>query len=424
MSKKLIIILLVVVVVAALVVALGFKFSQEESPGIEVESEVVGRTEIVQTVTATGRIQPKTQVNISADVSAKITSLGVEEGDWVKQGALLVQLDSERHSASVESAEANERVAQANADVSLENMKKAEKDLVRARDLHRSGLETEAQLEAAEALYQVERARTNAATDQVAQAGANLKQLRDDLSKTRIYAPIAGTISVLNKEVGEIALGSQFQEDVILVLANLAGMEAEVKVDENDIVSVSIGDASKISVDALPDLELEGVVTEIASSASIEGSGGTDQKTEFVVKIAITDPDSKLRPGMTASVDIVTDVREDSLGIPIQAVAVRTPEQLGGGDGNGEGEGEGEESKWEADKDGFVELVFVIGDGTVSARQVETGIQSETHIEIVAGLEEGEAIVIGNYRAISRDLEDGSEVVVADDPATDDADAG
>ena len=409
MSKKLIISLLVVVALAAVVVTLGFKFSQEESPGIEVESELVGRTLIVQTVTATGRIQPKTQVKISADISAKITHLGVEEGEWVKQGALLVELDSERHAASVESAEASERVAQANANVSLENMKKAEKDLVRARDLHESGLETESQLEAAEALYQVERARTNAATDQVAQARANLKQLRDDLSKTRIYAPIAGTISVLNKEVGEIALGSLFQEDVILVLANLSGMEAEVKVDENDIVSVSIGDASKIAVDALPDLELEGVVTEIASSASIEGSGSTDQKTEFVVKIAITDPVVQLRPGMTASVDIVTDVREESLGIPIQAVAVRTPEQLGGGNG------EGEEPKWTADKDGFVELVFVIGDGTVSARQVETGIQSDTHIEIVVGLEEGEAIVVGNYRAISRDLEDGSEVVVADD---------
>ena len=416
MSKKLIFILLAVVGLVVVGVALSFKFSKKESPGIEVESEVVGRTRIVQTVTATGRIQPKTQVNISADVSAKITHLGVKEGDWVKQGTLLIELDGERLAASVESAEANERVAQANASVSFENKKKAEKDLTRARDLHRSGLETQSQLETAEALYQVERARTDAATDQVAQARANLKQLRDDLSKTRIYAPIAGTISVLNKEVGEIALGSQFQEDVILVLANLSGMEVEVKVDENDIVSVSIGDASKITVDALPDLELEGVVTEIASSASIEGSGSTDQKTEFVVKIAITDMDSKLRPGMTASVDIVTDVREDSLGIPIQAVAVRTPEQLGGGNG------EGEESKWKPDKDGFVELVFVIDGGKVSARQVETGIQSETHIEIVGGLKEGEAIVIGNYRAISRDLEDGSEVVVADESAA--ADAG
>jgi len=418
MSKKLIIILLVAVGLVAVVVALGFRFNQKESTGIEVETEDVGRTRIVQTVTATGRIQPKTQVNISADVSAKITHLGVEEGEWVKQGTLMVELDSERHAASVESAEANERVAQANASASLENMRKAERDLARARDLHRSGLETQSQLEAAEALYQVERARADAATDQVAQASANLKQLRDDLSKTRIYAPIAGTISVLNKEVGEIALGSQFQEDVILVLANLSGMEAEVKVDENDIVSVAIGDASTITVDALPDLELEGVVTEIASSASIQGSGGSDQKTEFVVKIAIANPDTKLRPGMTASVDIVTDVREDSLGIPIQAVAVRTPEQLGGG------KEEGEESKWKPDKDGFVELVFVIDGSKVSARQVETGIQSETHIEIVDGLAEGEAIVIGNYRAISRDLEDGSEVVVADDSAPGGAESG
>ena len=179
---------------------------------------------------------------------------------------------------------------------------------------------------------------------------------------------------------------------------------------------VSIGDQATIEVDALPDIVLNGEVTEIANTASVEGSGTTDQKTEFVVKITITDPASQLRPGMTATADIVTDVREEALGIPIQAVAVRTAEQLTGE------HVEGDEPKWEADKDGFIELVFVITDGKARVRQVETGIQSETHIEIVSGLEEGEEIVIGNYRAISRDLKDGSDVVVAGD--TDPGDAG
>jgi HlyD family secretion protein len=352
-----------------------------------------------------------TQVNISADVSAKITRLPVKEGDWVEKGALLVELERGRYLAAVESSEASLRVAQANAAVTRENLTKAEKDLARTRDLHEAGLETPAQLDAAEALHEAEKARYRAALDQVEQARANLKQLNDDLSKTRIYAPMEGTISQLDKEVGEIALGSQFQEDVILVISSLSGMEAEVKVDENDVVIVSVGDDASVEVDALPDVVFRGAVTEIANTATIAGTGTTDQKTEFDVKVTITDPVTRLRPGMTATAEIVTDVREDALGVPIQAVAVRTPERLG------EGNGDGGRSTWKPDKDGFVELVFVIADGTAEARQVGTGIQSDTHIEIVEGLAEGEEIVIGNYRAISRDLEDESKVVVTKEPA-------
>lgn len=407
MSRKRWILLVLLVVVLVGGVGVGLKLRPGGPKGIEVETESVGRMTIVQSVTATGRIQPKTQVNISADVSAKITRLDVKEGDWVDKGAFLVELDRERYVAAVESAEANLRVSQANSNVARENRTKAEKDYARARDLHDAGLETPARLDAVVAQLDADRARYEAAMDQVEQARANLKQLQDDLAKTRIYAPMSGTISLLNKEVGEIALGSQFQEDVILVISNLAGMEAEVQVDENDIVLVSIGDAATIEVDALPDLVLNGEVTEIANTANISGSGTTDQKTEFEVKITINDAARELRPGMTATADIVTDVREDSVGVPIQAVAVRTPEQLGA-------EGDGDETEaWEADKDGFIELVFVVGDGKVDARQVRTGIQSETHIEILDGLSEGEQIVVGNYRAISRDLQDGSEVVVA-----------
>jgi len=231
---------------------------------------------------------------------------------------------------------------------------------------------------------------------------------------------MSGTISKLNKEVGEIALGSQFQSDVILELANLNGMEALVDVDENDIVNVSLGDTATIEVDALPGTTFEGEVTEIANSAKVAGQGTSDQKTEFEVKIALKDPGAQLRPGMTASSDIVTDVRPDALGVPIQSVAVRTPEQIGaekpgkGADaaGGAAEEGADTDARFTPDKDGFLKIVFVVDGDTVKARQVKTGIQSDSHIEVVDGLAVGETIVTGSYRAISKDLKDGSKVTV------------
>jgi HlyD family secretion protein len=224
---------------------------------------------------------------------------------------------------------------------------------------------------------------------------------------------MAGTISKLNKEVGEIALGSQFQEDVIMEVSNLEGMEALVDVDENDIVLLSIGDEAQIEVDAIPGVKLMGEVTEIANSAKISGQGSTEQKTEFEVKIAITEPSSELRPGMTASAEVITEVRDDCLSIPIQCVAVRTTEQLGV-KGAPEADEEGE-PRFAADSEGFVELVWVVVDDRAQARQVSTGIQSETHIEILGGLEEGDQVVTGTYRAISRDLTDGAAVVLGGD---------
>jgi HlyD family secretion protein len=414
MSKKRLLIIGLVVVVLAVVAAAVF-LGDKEPEGIAVETEPVARRTVVQTVTATGKIQPMIQVNISADVSAKITSLAVKEGDWVEKGALLLELDRERYVAAVESAEANLRAAQANVNLARENMVKAEKDHDRVKELHEGDLESQSSLDSAYASAEVEKARFQAAVDQTEQARAALKQARDDLSKTTIYAPMAGTISRLNKEVGEIALGSQFQEDVIMIVSNLQGMEALVDVDENDIVSVALGDESEVEVDALPEQVFAGEVTEIASSANTSGVGTTDQRTEFEVKIAIIEPGSTLRPGMTASAEIVTEVREEALSVPLQSVAVRTIEQLGGAGKSTDGE-EGEEPRFVPDKEGFVEIVWVAADGKAEARQVKTGIQGESHIEIVEGLEEGEQVVTGSYRAISRDLKDGSLVRLEQGP--------
>ena len=401
MSKKRVLIGVGLLIAAGSAVGLGLSRRSRGERPVAVECEPVARREIRQTVSATGRIQPKTEVKISADVSAKITRLYVEEGQWVEQGAPLVELERERYLAGLESAEASLRVAEASARVPEQGLIKAEQDLTRVRDLHRAGLETQAALDAALAAYESEKARARAANDQVEQTRASVKQTRDELSKTRIFAPMSGTVSRLNKEVGEIALGSQFQADVILVLSNLNGMEALLDVGENDIVSVTLGDVATIEVDALPGVEFKGRVTEIANSAKINGQGTTDQNTAFEIKVAIDEPGLKLRPGMTATAEVLTEEHADVLGVPIQSVAVRTLEQLGGDAG-----------KWKPDKSGLVELVFLVEGGTALARQVRTGIQSDTHIEILEGLTEGANVVVGSYRAISRDLQDGSAITV------------
>ncbi len=373
-----------------------------------VQTAKAARQKIVQKVSATGKIQPKTQVEISADVSAKITKLPIVEGQWVTKGAFLVGLARERYVAAVESAEASVSSAEANASLISENMTRTENEFNRSKELLAGKLESQSGFEAKQAEYKVEVARHKSALDQVQQAKAALKQARDDLSKTTIYAPMSGTISALNKEQGEIALGSQFQKDVILIVADLSAMEAQVNVDENDIMSVAIGQPAEIEVDALPNQKLKGIVSEIASSANSTGAGSTEQKTEFEIKIAIIDPPKTLRPGMTASADIVTKTNDAALSVPLQSVAVRTVDQL-----TLKGEKRKDaEARYKADKDGFVEIVFCIENGKAVAKQVQTGIQSDELIEILGGLKEGDEVVTGSYRAISKDLENGAVVTV------------
>jgi len=395
--------LLVVVGVAVVIAARG-----RESKGLEVQTARVIRQQIVQKVSATGRIQPKTQIKISADVSAKIKKLGVIEGQWVEKGALLVELDRERYLASVESGEANVRSAQANATLVHQNLDRAQKEFERSKELLAKQLESQADFDAKQTAWQVEEARYKSSIEQVEQARASLKQARDDLSKTTIYAPMSGTVSELNKEEGEIALGSQFQADVILVIADLSEMEAQVNVDENDIVSMRPGQAAEVQADALLGQSLPGKVTEISSSANSAGEGTSEQKTEFEIKIGITAPPATLRPGMTASADIVTNTNPKALSVPLQSVALRTVDQLAK---KGEKRKDAE-THFKPDKDGFVEVVFVIEGGKAVARQVKTGIQSDELIEILDGLKEGDEIVTGSYRAISKDLENGAVVKI------------
>ena len=371
-KKKIIIISAISVVVISAVVALSINGNGEDA--VSVKTTKVARQKIVETVTATGEIQPETQVKVSADVAAKITRLDVKEGDWVEEGQFLVQLDREKFVAAVERSEASLRAAEADANLVKQNVIKAEKDFNRTKELFDKKLESQATMDQAFAAYQVEKARYQSSLEQVDQAKAILKQAMDELSKTTIHAPMAGTISQLNKEVGEIALGSQFQEDVIMIISNLTGMEALVDVDENDIVSLQLGDSAKIEVDALPGKIFKGVVSEMANSAKVNDIGSADQKTEFEVKVRITKPSEKLRPGMTASSDIVTEVKDNILAVPIQSVAFRSLDQLGtAAQAAGPEQADSAASaSYKPDKDGFVQVVFVVKDDKVTAVQVET----------------------------------------------------
>ncbi len=380
---------------------------------LEVQTAKVSRQNIVQTVNGTGRIQPKVQVKVSADVSARITKLAVKEGQWVEKGTLLVELDRNRYLAAVQSAEASVRSARANAALVQQTMDQSEKDLARSKELLGRGLESQSAFDARQTAHQVEVPRHQAALEQVHQAQAALRQARDDLSKTTIYAPMSGTVSELNKEAGEMALGSQFQADVILVIADLSEMEAQVDVDENDIVNIALGQPAEIQVDALPGEVVKGVVREIGSSANATGTGTAEQKTEFEIKISITDPMKTLRPGMTATADIVTKTNPNALSVPLQSVALRTVDQL-----MKKGETRKDaEARFKPDRDGFVEIVFCLEQNKAMARQVTTGIQSDEWIEINSGLKEGEEVVSGSYRAISKDLQNGATVRVNNERA-------
>ncbi len=411
-KRKSIIGLSVIVIIVVIIAIMANKNGNHRTI---VQTEVASRQRIVEVVTATGKIDPRTQVKISADVAAKIIHLAVNEGDWVEKGDLLVRLDQEKYVASLEQSEANLRSAIANANLAKENLLKAEKDFERTKTLVNRNLESKAQYDQAYSAVQIEKARYQSTQEIVEQARAEVKQMKDNLSKTTIYSPMAGTISTLNKEVGEIALGSQFQEDVIMVVSNLSVMEALVNVDENDIVKVSMNDSAMVEIDALPDKIFHGIVREIASSATLSGLGTTEQKTEFEVKLTITDPVDALRPGMTASADIVVETRDNTLAVPLQCVTVRTNEQLkqkANPDEDGSESDSTSQQLYTPDKDGFVTLVFIVVDDVAKAVQVETGIQSDTHIEIVSGVSVGDVIVTGSYRAISQSLNNDSPVLV------------
>ncbi len=420
-KKKIWLIIAGVVVLVALIVGNLLKSDTEV---ISVETEKVKRQTIVHKVNGSGVIQPEIEVKISATISAWITDITVDEGDLVQKGQHLISLDEKKYKASYNQALSSVKSARA----SLKEVKAIKE---RTESLYANDLVSKQELESAEARYEL-------AESQLEQAQAVLSSVSDDLSKTRIMAPQSGTVVKIGKEVGEMALGSIFQADVLMIVADLSKMEVLVDVNENDVVSVTVGDTSEIEIDAFQDTVFYGVVSEIAHIAETQSLGTQEQVTNFEVKVQMLDIPKNIRPGMSATADIITDVKEDVLAIPIQCLTVR---QEGWKEKAEKKQKRGRKSKAkkpdksynrEESADGkkkkeMVEVVFVVSDKTDNngeegekkkrrerplkkdqkyaiVRPVKVGISSEDHYEILNGLEEGDEIVTGSYKAISRDL--------------------
>ena len=404
--------LVVVMIIASL--------SKDNTDSIQVETEKVSRQMVVHKVNASGKIKPETEVKISATSSAWIDSITVNEGDFVKKGKHLISLDRKQLLANYNSTSSSVRSAEARVKQELASKKRVE-------NMYEQNLASDQELEAVQASYQI-------AKSSLEQAKSSLESRKDDLDKARIVAPQNGIVTAVNKEVGEMAVGGMFQAEVLMIIADLNRMEVIVDVNENDVVSVSLGDTTEIEIDAFQDTIFYGVVSEIAHMAQTSSMGSAEQVTNFEVKIRIIDVPEGIRPGMSATANIVTDKKIDALAIPIQSLTVRPAESEKSTFGKGKrpkgSSSKDDQKKPKAKK--MEELVFILADKpggvlrngelseldekqlkkskknkngkVVHIRPLTVGISSETHYEVLSGLEEGDEIVTGSYRAISKDL--------------------
>ena len=442
-------IILLMLVVASLLGAAIWKTRSSKEKAMQVTAEGVSKRSITELVSASGKIYPEFEVKISSDVSGEVVNLYVEEGDTVKAGQLLAKVAPDQYESAVERVvasknataanlantrsqtfqlEANKKQAIAQRDQILAQIENSRSVHKRNEMLHKEGVISDAELEGtlsalrsleanlASARAAIESADANIASSvesiraaeyQVASANATVKEAKDNLRRTTIYAPSSGVISKLNVEQGERVVGTlQMTGTEIMRIANLDIMEVQVDVSENDILSVSVGDTADVEVDAYLDRPFKGVVTEIASSASggLTGQLTADQVTNFRVNIRLL-PDSYsdlvkrgrniFRPGMSASVDIRTLIERDILTVPLLAVTTREDEDA--------------ENKDDAD---LLEVVFVSSGDSTLMREIKTGIQDDTYIQVLSGISTQDTIVTGPYKAVSKKLKEGDKIKI------------
>lgn len=389
---------IIAVVIIAIAALVFFNVKKSKGQAVEVQTDVVKRHTVEEKVSASGRVQPVTQVSISANVAGEIVAIHVREGQNVKKGQVLAELDKVRYEAALTSAKATFSSTK----VALE---RAEKELERARTLFKDKNLSQSDLDRVISEYE-------SIKGNLAQAEANLKQTEDNLQKTTIIAPINGTVIQLRKEAGEIALGSQFQADIIMVVADLTKMEVEVDVNENDVVRVGIHDMVDIEIDAIPDTTFKGKVTEIAHMAQSTGLGTQEAVTQFKVVVEMLEIPDKIRPGMSATVEILTDKAENTLAVPIQSVTVRSRENVFKKEKNVESSENDENNRNNKKQSEMVEVVFRMDADTVSAVPVKIGLSSQDLFQILSGLDEGDVIVTGNHKVLSRELQTGMRVKI------------
>lgn len=423
--------------------AMGWLGGADE--GTEVETAEAQLKTITQIVSASGKIQPEVEVILRPEVSGEIIELPVNEGDYVREGDLLVRIKQDIYEARIDEINASLLTQKARVEQAKANLLEAESRYRQQKQLYEKNVSSEADFIQAETNYKAQQANLNAARYQLQSVEAQLTQAKEELQKTIIRAPRDGTISKLAVEVGERVLGqTQMTGTELMRIADMNHMEVQVQVNENDIVTVSVGDTTNIEADAYPDRLFKGVVTEIANSAVITGAGTNEQVTNYEVKIRIITPHNldmtgsenivqrttsenpqaefspDFKPGMSATVDIQTETAYNVVSVPIQAVTVRDfAEDRSSRRTNSQSDSSAVEEDTASGSPETVlpqedlrKVVFLVEEGRAVRKEVETGISDNTHIQILSGVSAGEEVVIGSYRTLSRDLEDGDKVVV------------
>lgn len=384
-------------------ISLSVYYAKKPKPVIIESDKAVIRT-IVKTVSASGVIEPVKKVNISSSISANIVSLLVKEGQTVKKGDLLARLDRETIIAEVEQQTAALSQQQHSSEAAKLQLKQAQIDYDKKVKLKENDFISESEIETFKINLDIAKTAYGSSLESIKLQTAYLDQAKDRLSKTSIYSPMDGIVTKLYKEEGEMVTGSQFNTDVILSIADLNAYKVNVDVDENDVPSISLYDSVKVTVDALGDSIFKGIVTEIGNTPL--NAANTDVAVEYTVAVNLITKNGSIKPGMTTYAEIITDVVDNVLSIPIQALARRKIEDAE----------KTEAAAWDK-KNEFEDIIFRLKDKnggskiyTVEAVKIKTGISNERFIEITEGLNENDLIVSGDYKTISKVLKDGMEV--------------
>jgi HlyD family secretion protein len=417
------------IALVALWVIASIIWNKREKP-IPVTTETAIRKTIVQTVSATGKIQPEVEVKISPEVAGEIIELPVEDGMRVKKGDLLVKIKPDSYKALLEQQEAAISAAKATNLQQKATMMKIEHDFKRAEDLFNKKLISEQEYNAAEAADDVAKNTYESSLHEIERAQAGSSQARDQLSKTTIYSPIDGTITILNSKLGErlVATG-QFAGTEVMRVADLGHMEARVDVNENDVVNVKLGDKAEVKIDAYGGRTFNGTVYQIGNTGKTTGAGTQEEVTNFEVKIRIEDHDVVLKPALSCTADIHTNEVKDVVAVPMQAVTIRTGEsnlspeeiekkkqkvtQRDKGDNNAEFVNErAEKAAQKEEREKLVKVVFLKKGNKAQMAKVTTGISDDTYTEIKSGIQAGDEVISGSYSAISRKLKEGAKVAL------------
>jgi len=402
------------VAAVALVIILTLAAMRSGTKPVNVRIEPVQKRDLIASVTASGNVTPRTKVDLSSDITGKIVRLDVKEGQMVSKGQFLLQIDPQEAQANVQRAEAALSAAKASAAQAKASLLQAQKSYERSLEIKKTNAQliSDEQLEQLRTTVDVDQAVLESQNHLVDQNAAQLAQVRSALSKTTIYAPMAGRVTRLNVEGGETAIMGTLNKDAatLLTISDMSVLETKVKVDETDVARIRLGDSAMVQIDAFPDTTFIGRVTKISNS-SVKSATATqssgDQAVDYEVTIQLLNTPPETRPDFSATAKIVTDSRRNVLSIPIIALTVRENEALQSGD-TAVGLGKPKPKKEVGKKD--VEGVFVVaGDNKVTFRPVRRGITGEKHFEVLGGLKEGEKIVAGTYQAI-RELKDGTLV--------------